>query len=98
MSDLRDFDAQRRRIIRRITLLTWGLWGAAAALAMGGGALLAWMFRGVAGLPFVALWLLIAVGLVALPAAIHLGVRWSERRRRKRMDPTNTEGRDRNGG
>ena len=41
MTDLRDFDAQRRRIVRRITLLTWSLWGAVAVLALGGGALLA---------------------------------------------------------
>ena len=51
MTDLRDFDAQRRRIVRRITLLTWSLWGAVAVLALGGGALLAWLLSRHIALP-----------------------------------------------
>ena len=99
MSELGDFDAQRRRILRRITLLTWGLWGAAAALAVAGGALLAWMFSAPAGLPFTTLWLIITAGLVAVPAVLHLAARFTERRRMRRAQDQNTrEGRDRNGG
>ena len=81
MNDLGDFDEQRRRIIRRMTMLTWGLWGAVAALALAGGALLAWMFRGLAGLPFGALWVLFAFVLVAVPALLHVVTRVAERRR-----------------
>ena len=67
----RDFDAERRQILRRITLLTWGLWGMVALMAVAGGAVLAWMFRGVAGVSFATAWLLAALGLVAIPALIH---------------------------
>lgn len=71
MTGPRDFDAERRRILRRISVLTWGLWGAVAFLAIGGGALLAWIFRGLGGLSFGALWAIAAVLLVAIPALVH---------------------------
>ncbi|HUG41455.1 MAG TPA: hypothetical protein VMM12_13290 [Longimicrobiales bacterium] len=86
MTDHRDFDAERRRIIRRISLLTWGLWGAALLLAVGGGALLAWIFRGLGGLSFGALWLLAAVILIAAPALVHVGMRLTGRRNGRRGD------------
>ena len=80
MTEQRDFDAERRRIIRRISLLTWGFWAAAALLAIAGGALLAWIFRGLGGLSFGQLWLAAVVVLLVVPAAAHL-VTWLARRR-----------------
>ena len=98
MSELGEFDDQRRRIIRRITLLTWGLWGAAAALALAGGALLAWMFRGLGGLSFAALWVMLALVLVAIPAGMHVVMRAMERRGARANDQMTNEGGDANGG
>lgn len=71
MTEPRDFDAERRRIIRRITLWTWGVWGLVVFLAVAGGALLAWIFRGLGGFSFGIRWLLFAILLVAVPAAVH---------------------------
>ncbi|MBW3554400.1 MAG: hypothetical protein KY466_12860 [Gemmatimonadetes bacterium] len=76
----RDFDAERRRILRRITLLTWSLWGMAAFMAVAGGALLAWIFRGLGGLSFVALWALLSLILIVAPALVHVVMRLSGRR------------------
>ena len=86
MTELRDFDAERRRIIRRISLLTWGLWGLVLCLAVGGGALLAWIFRGLGGLSFAALWVVAALLLVGVPAAVHVVAAWTGRRRGRRGD------------
>lgn len=69
MKDLRNFDAERRRILRRLSMLTWGLWATVAVLAVLGGLVVAWLFRGLFGLSFPVLWLLGAVVLVAVPAA-----------------------------
>lgn len=76
----RDFDAERRRIIRRITLLTWSLWGMAAFMAVAGGALLARIFRGLGGLSFGALWAIASLTLVIAPALVHVVMRLSGRR------------------
>ena len=76
----RDFDAERRRILRRITLLTWSLWGMAAFMAVAGGALLAWIFRGLGGLSFAALWVLASLVLIMAPALVHVVMRLSGRR------------------
>jgi hypothetical protein len=86
VTEPRDFDAERRRIIRRISLLTWGLWALVLFLAVAGGALLAWIFRGVGGLSFGALWVLAALLLVAVPAAVHIVGGWTGRRRGRRED------------
>jgi uncharacterized membrane protein len=69
-----DFDAERRRIIRKISILTWGLVVAAILLAIGGGALLAFFLQG-AGLPFLRTWVILSLLLLAVPAAVHLAPR-----------------------
>lgn len=73
-----DFDEERRRIVRKISLLTWGLGAAAVLMAVLGGALLAWIFTG-AGLPFLRTWLILSLLLLAIPVAVHLSP-WSPRR------------------
>ena len=83
----RDFDAERRRILRRITVLTWSLWAMAAFMALAGGALLAWIFRGLGGLSFLALWALASLTLVVAPALVHLVTRLSGRRGDGDRDP-----------
>lgn len=66
-----DFDQERRRIVQKITLITWGLAAGAVVMAIIGGALLAWIFTG-AGFPFLRTWLIVSVLLLAIPAAVHL--------------------------
>jgi uncharacterized membrane protein len=66
-----DYDEERRRIIRQITVLTWGLTAGAVFFAVMGGALLAWIFTG-AGFPFLRTWLLVSLLLLAIPLAVHL--------------------------
>lgn len=66
-----DYDRERRRIIRQISFLTWGLTGGAIFFAILGGALLAWIFTG-AGLPFLRTWLIVSLLLLAIPLAVHL--------------------------
>jgi uncharacterized membrane protein len=73
-----DFDEERRRIVRRISLLTWGLIAAAVLLAIVGGALLAWIFTGI-GWPFLRSWPIISALLLGIPALIHLVYRPSDR-------------------
>lgn len=71
MTSPEDFDRERRKIVRRISLLTWGLAAAAVLMAVLGGALLAWIFTG-AGYPFLRTWLILTLLLLAVPAAVHL--------------------------
>ncbi len=71
MTDPPNFNEERRRIIRRISLLTWGLWGAAVVMGVAGGALLAW-FLSTAGLPFLRTWLVATVLLIGIPAALYV--------------------------
>ena len=71
MSGPDDFDRQRRRILRKISLLTWGLIGAAVLLAIGGGAIIAWLFQG-AGLPFIRTWIILSLLLLAVPVLVHV--------------------------
>ena len=66
-----DFDEERRRIVRQVGLISWGLAGAAVLLAVLGGALLAWIFTG-AGYPFLRTWLLVSLLLLLIPVAVHL--------------------------
>lgn len=73
-----DFDEERRRIVRQVGLITWGLAAAAVVLAVAGGALLAWIFTG-AGFPFRRTWLIVSLLLLAIPAAVHLAPRWGKR-------------------
>ncbi|NIP80764.1 MAG: hypothetical protein GWM90_16725 [Gemmatimonadetes bacterium] len=71
MTSPEDLDAERKRIVRKLGLLTWGLIAAAVLLAVAGGALLAWIFTG-AGYPFLRTWLIVTLLLLAIPAAVHL--------------------------
>lgn len=73
-----DFDDERRRIVRQVGLITWGLAAAAVVLAVAGGALLAWIFTG-AGFPFRRTWLIVSLLLLAIPAAVHLAPRAGKR-------------------
>lgn len=66
-----EYDEERRRIIRQISVLTWGLTAGAVFFAILGGALLAWIFTG-AGLPFLRTWLIASILLLAVPLAVHL--------------------------
>jgi uncharacterized membrane protein len=66
-----DYEAERRRILRRISLITWGLGAAAVFFAAAGGALIAWIFTG-AGFPFLRTWLIVGLLLLAVPTAVHL--------------------------
>lgn len=66
-----EYDEERRRIIRQISVLTWGLTAGAIFFAILGGALLAWIFTG-AGLPFLRTWLIVSLLLLAVPLAVHL--------------------------
>lgn len=74
MTRLEEFDRERKRILWRLRLLTWGLWGGAVAMAVGGGALVAWVLS-LGGLPFLRTWLIVSVILLAVPVMIHLAVR-----------------------
>jgi uncharacterized membrane protein len=71
MKSGQDFDEERRRIVRKVGLISWGLAASAVLLAILGGALLAWIFTG-AGFSFLRTWLIVSLLLLAIPAAIHL--------------------------
>ena len=71
MTSPEDFDAERRKIVRKLGLLTWGARGLALLLAVGGGALLAWMLS-LAGLPFLRTWVNVSLLLILVPVAVHL--------------------------
>lgn len=62
---------ERRRIIRQARLYTWGFAAAAVAVALAGGALLAWLLTGL-DLPFVPTWLAVSAALVVIPALAHV--------------------------
>lgn len=71
MSEPEDFDAERKKIVRKLGLLTWGMRGLAVLLAAAGGALLAWILIG-AGFPFLRTWVNVSLLLLAIPVAVHL--------------------------
>lgn len=66
-----DYDEERRRIIRQVSMLTWGLTAGAIFFAVLGGALIAWILT-FAGLPFLRTWLILALLLLVVPLAIHV--------------------------
>jgi len=74
----------RRRILRRATLVTYGLLALAILVAVGGSAFVAWIFTAV-GLPFLQTWLVLSALTLIIPAAGHL-VLWLRERRRVRND------------
>jgi uncharacterized membrane protein len=71
MKSPEEFDRDRRRIVRKISLISWGLAVGAGVMAVIGGALLAWILIG-AGFPFLRTWLIVSLLLLAIPAAVHL--------------------------
>ena len=73
MTDRRpdDFDAERRRIVRRVAWMVWSARIAAVLLAIGGGALLAWILS-LGGFPFLRTWLNVSLLLILAPIAVHL--------------------------
>ncbi|MBI4408552.1 MAG: hypothetical protein HY561_02510 [Gemmatimonadetes bacterium] len=83
--------AARRRILRRATLYTYGFLGAALALALAGGALLAWLLRP-AGVAFVTAWLGVT-GLILLVPVLAAIVRlWRWRRQRSPSTGSGADG------
>jgi uncharacterized membrane protein len=58
-----------RRAIRRLDLLEWMILGAALVLAIGGGALVAWVLAGSTG-PFRTIWMVTSVLLFVVPGVI----------------------------
>ena len=71
MTGPEDLDAERRRIVRKVRLLTWGVAALAVLLAIGGGALLALLLTG-AGFAFLRTWVILSVLLLAVPGLVHL--------------------------
>jgi hypothetical protein len=79
MKSPEDYDQERRRIIRQLSVLTWGLTAGAIFFAVLGGALVAWIFTG-AGLPFLRTWLIISLLLLAVPLTLHVAPKpWKKR-------------------
>lgn len=78
MSRKEDLDRERRRIVRQVGLISWGLAAGAVVMAALGGALLAWLLIG-AGFPFLRTWVIVSVLLLAIPIAVHLAPRPKKR-------------------
>lgn len=77
-----DESANRRRILRRATLVTGGFALATVAVAVLGSALIAW-FLSVTGLPFRATWLVLSIFVLLVPL---LGIAVGSIRERRRSD------------
>jgi hypothetical protein len=75
------------RAIRRLGILEWVMLAAAAALALGGGWLTAWLLQGW-GLPFRVTWTLASVLLFGIPG---VKVLLNENRAHS-LDPPETDG------
>lgn len=71
MSTGDEHDRNRRRILRRLDWILVAIWSGVVLVALGGGALIAWVLTG-AGLPFLRTWLTVSVLLVAVPTLVHL--------------------------
>lgn len=84
--------ALRRDILRRAALYTYGFAAAAAVIALGGAALIAWAFHS-RGVPFVKSWLILT-GVILLPSAITLiwrALRGETRSRNQDSGPQDTQ-------
>lgn len=74
------------RAIRRLDLLEWVMLGMVAVLALGGGAVIAWLLQAMVGTPFRPTWIVASVLLFAVPGAISLKrLRSDERETRERV-------------
>lgn len=67
-----EHDAERQRILRQVTLWMWIYGLLAVVLAIGSGALVAWLFHHFGGLPFRATWLAATAVIAGVPVLIHL--------------------------
>jgi uncharacterized membrane protein YqjE len=76
-----------RRAIRRLDVLEWLILGGAAALAIGGGALVAMILVGRASPAFRMTWMVTSVVLFVLPGAVAL-VRLRKEREREAAEST----------
>jgi uncharacterized membrane protein YeiH len=75
----RDDEAARQRAIRRATRYTYGFLASAVVTAVGGGALIAWLFTR-SGLPFLKTWIVV-IAIVVVPSL--LGLVWRAVRERQ---------------
>ena len=74
------------RAIRRLDLLEWVMLGVVGVLALGGGAVIAWLLQAMVGTPFRPTWMVASVLLFAVPGAIALKrLRAEERETRERV-------------
>jgi len=80
-----DHDEERRRILRQLTLWTWLYGGLAVVLAIGTGALVAWLFHH-AGLPFRTTWLVATAVIAGVPVLIHLVQAFREKKKGREPD------------
>lgn len=82
---LRESAEARRAILRRATLYTYGLLGAAILVGLIGSAFIAWILVAV-GLPFLKTWLVLSAVTIGVPAlgqvAKQLRARGSDRDKR----------------
>lgn len=93
--DVDRFRQERRRILRRAALLTYGLLAAAIGVAVVGAAVVAWILS-FAGLPFRETWLVLIVIILAVPliGRIVEAVRKTRGRRESAEEPGREGGRD----
>ena len=60
------------RAVRRLDMLEWVILGGAMLLALGGGALVAWILAPALGTGFRPTWVVLSLGLFVIPGAITL--------------------------
>jgi uncharacterized membrane protein len=58
-----------QRAIRRLDVLEWVIFGVGGLLAIGGGAVIAWVFRGLGGWPFRETWMATSLLLFVIAGA-----------------------------
>lgn len=93
-SDLNELNEARRRIVRRAARYMYGFMAAAVAVAVGGAALVAWLFTR-AGMPFFTTWAVLAVVVLGIPIVGQAFLHWrSKRRARAEANPHGWTGGD----
>jgi predicted PurR-regulated permease PerM len=78
--DLDRLEEARRRIVRRAARYMYGFMAAAVVAAVGGAALIAWLFTG-AGMPFVKTWAVLVVVILGIPVLGQVALHWRAKRR-----------------
>lgn len=71
-----------RRAIRRLDFLEWVILGAAVALAIGGGALVAWILAGSNNPNFRVIWVITSAVLLVVPGIVVFAKQRQEQRRK----------------